>query len=109
MLEWRLINRMKTQKSIKKTQMERGIQNDADIVIHRGNHLPIYVVDHVHVLFLQLGRDMFRGHLRDLDLGQDLWMGRWMAKKGILGGDIFLGVLVFRLIEYLRLARMMGN
>jgi hypothetical protein len=83
--------------------MERGIQNDADIVIHRGNHHPIYVVDHVHVLFLQLGRDMFRDHLLDLGLG------RWMAKKGILGGDISLGVLVSHLIGYLRLVRMMGN
>jgi hypothetical protein len=92
--------------------MERGIQNDADIVIHQGNHLPIYVADHVHghvqALFLQLGRDMCRGHLRDLDL--DLGLGRWMERKGILGGDIFLGVLVFRLIGYLmRLVRMMGN
>jgi hypothetical protein len=90
--------------------MERGIQNDVDIVIHQGNHHPTSVVDHVHVhiLFLQLGRDMFRDHLRDLDL--DLGLGRSMVKKGIPGGDIFLGVLVFRLIGCLmRLVRMMGS
>jgi hypothetical protein len=87
-------------------------QNDADIVIHQGNHHPISAADHVHALvldqFLQWGPDMFRDHLRDLDL--DLGLGRWMVKKGILGGDIFLEVQVSRLIGYLMWqGRMMGS
>jgi hypothetical protein len=90
--------------------MKIETQNDADIVIHQGNHHPTSAADHVHVpdLFLQWGQDMFRDRHRDLDL--DLGLGRWMVKKGILGGDISLEVLVSRLIGYLMwMGRMMGS
>jgi hypothetical protein len=99
---------MKMQKSINAAQKDqtekKTIREIVAIVIHQGNHLPIFVVDgvvaHDHNHNHLLDHDLYLDHLRDL--------GQKLVKREIRGEGIYRGVLAYRLIEsWIPLGRVM--